>query len=68
MINRTMFELLQKPWATAVVENSYHQARVGYLHRAIQDDDHISYVIDTSQIWSETPQGRPYWAQISANL
>lgn len=67
-LNSTMKGLLVKPWASMMVENSYRQERDNRLHRAIQDDYSIRYVIDTSQVWADTPQHHRYWSGIVNRL
>ena len=64
-LNRTIKGLLVKQWTSMMVENSYRQGRDSHLHQAIRSNDSIRYVMDASQIWSETPQDHRYWADIA---
>ena len=67
-LNDTMRGLLGKEWTTTMVANSHKQGRVDALRHRLQINDSIRIVMDYSQCWNETPQGRRYWVSIANDL
>lgn len=67
-LNDTMRSLLGKEWTTMMVANSYKQGRNGYLRSSLQSNESVRYIMDYSQCWAETPQGRLFWVRIANDL
>lgn len=67
-LNDTMRGLLRKEWTTMMVANSHKQGKLDTLQRRLRLNDSIRVVMDYSQLWEDTPQGRRYWVSISNDL
>lgn len=56
-------------WTSQMVANSRKQGEIRYIHNNITDcGASIRYIMDVSQGWSGTPQGREYWSRIKSCL
>lgn len=64
----SMRSLLNIEWTSMMVENSRKQERISHLHDRLIDNASVGCIMDYSQTWHSTPQGRPYWKQIALGL
>ena len=60
--------LLNIQWTSMMVENSRKQERISHLQDHLIDNASVGRIVDYSQVWHNTPQGRPYWKRISNGL
>lgn len=67
-LSDTMRGLLEKEWTTMMVANSHKQGKDDSLRYRLRRNDSMRSVMDYSQCWEETPQGRQFWVPISSRL
>ena len=67
-LKANMQSLLNMQWTTMLVENRRNQERLYYLHRHLLDNTSAKGIVDYSQTWHNTPQGRDYWMPICSRL
>lgn len=61
-------DLIGYEWCSMMVENSHAQGRVSYLREATRGGERPYYIMDVSQIWTNTPQRLDFWCEIKNRL
>lgn len=56
-------------WSSQMVANARQQRKMKSIHDGIATNGvSIRYIMDVSQLWSDTPQDHEYWSRIADSL